>query len=348
MDTLPKVIVGIGVAIVIAFLTLSIASVAVSVTGDSGTVQTAALLDGTDWTRLDDTVGTNQDVYDSRGYAVQLAGTNDSYIDAPQPVDVTNTTWTASVWASRDVDSDMAALSLDGRLIISYNATQSEWRAWYYDEGSTNSYRTSVPATSGQGQLENVVVVRDGDTLSLYANATNSNSTSITGESSVPAPTDSGGWDGRLEEIRLSHDGWNSTIRQAHYDSPIDPLPTDHAGRTMLDEPYRDSQRFFYASGDVQTQNVQFVNGLPGQELDGSSVLAAQSDYEWRQEGPQIRAIDGGELDGAPVAYVDYDSKGLVGTFVEDVNQTYSLLGLAFLAMLLATVVGYLQIGTRR
>jgi len=342
MDDLPDILVTLTIVVVI----LAVGTLAVSTvvsTGDyNDQVQTAAELDGTQWTRLDDTVGVNENVYDSRGFAIQLTGADNSKFSSSETFDVaSDETFTASVWLQRNNDTDMTAYTLDSNLVVGYNASRGNYTAWYYDEGDRDSYQVEVSEQSGNN-LENVVVVRDNETLTIYSNLTHGTRADLSVASTEPAPTNSTNWNGTVEELRLSDVAWNSSVRSNHYNNPIDPLSVAQTARIMFDEPYRDYQLLFYADGRINQNNVNFVQGLPGQELDSTEVLLQQSDYKFRQEGPQIRAVSGGEVDGAPVAYVDYTSKGIAGVLVDDWNNAVGLAGVAIILLPLGAIIVYL------
>ena len=335
------------VAVIVLFVGIQATSAIIATDdgGGQGTVQeqTGVTLNGTQYVTLSDTQGTNETVYDSRGYAVELQGQPNSYIKSSSDIRVANdTTWTVSAWASRQTNADMTALDIDGQLLLGYNATNDVWDMYYYNRENRDSYRLNTTATSARGELENVVVQRDGSTLTIYTNASNANSISLSGGT---APTlNYSAWDGRLEEVRLADDVWNTTERSEHYTNPIDPIPQNATGRMMFDEPYRDAQRFFYASGDVETSNVDFVDGLDGQELTRDGVVAT-GDYEWDSDGPRLRPVQGGEIEAAPVAYVDYDrpSGGLVSLLVSDWITTLQLAGILLILLPVGAVILYLS-----
>jgi len=341
-DDLVSVVITLVLVFTIIFLGTFVANETLATGTDSSRVNTHALLDGTSWTTIDDSVGQNEEVYNSLGFAVNLTGADDSYAQTTQSISLSSDeTWTVSVWAHVDpaaASSNMTAVSANGRLLINYNGTAGEWRAWYYDEGSRHSYQVSVAEQGPATALENVVVARNGSTLTIYANTTAGTTADLTTANSQPAPTEATNLDGRLEETRISDTAWNASIRSSHYSTPIDPLPVNRSARIMYDEPYRDSQLIFYSPASLETNNATFAAGLPGSEL------TAGTDYEFQTDGPTLVATDTGALADAPVAYVDYTVfGGLVNTYTNGLNAVFAILGLVFVIVPLGLVVYYLR-----
>lgn len=342
-NDLHNLILTLVIAAVILLIGVSVVSSTVDTTVATGSESEAALLDGTEWTTLGDTIGANETVYDSRGYAVELTGANDSYIQSEQNVQLaSDTNWTVSVWAARNASENMTAVSVQGRLLINYNASQDNWTAWYYKDDSRDSFDVSVNATAKQDELVNVMAIRNGSTLTLHAgNNSQNNSVTISGNNTVDAPVNNTNWDGELEELRLSDTPWNDTTRQNHVDNPIDPQPVNMTGRVMFDQPDKSTQLFFYADGGITTSNVTFVSGLPGSQLSSGGIFNS-GDYDWRERGPEIRATSGGELDGAPVAYVDYDTKDRAGAFLDSFVAGIGLAGVLLILVPVGAIVTYL------
>ena len=275
--------------------------------------------------------GRNETVYDSRGYAVQFAAGNESYVEADQEIDLSSGgNWTVSVWGSLNssatADETRALVNLDGQLMVVHNDTSDEWVAYYYDEGSRNGANVSVAAPNQPGSLTNIQVVRAGDQLTIYRNTTAGETATVPDGGPFEAPINTTDWHGRLEELRVYDDALDSSTRSDLYTDPNGPTTgNNQTARVMFDEPYRDSQRIYYSSANLQQYNVTFVQGHPGQELDEGDFSVAGADYEWDPEGPRLKPISdgvvtGARLDGAPVAYVDYtsanlESRGLTAQF---------------------------------
>jgi len=340
MDDLPDLALTIIVLGVILFVGVSAVSHAVETSdADKERIQTAETLDGTTWQHISDKRGDNQDVYDSRGYGIFLSGSSDSYFQSESDISLSDSNWTVSAWAARANNTDMTALSIDGSLLLNYNATQGNYTAWYYDDGSRDSYTVSVDSQSPQNRLEHIAVVNNDSALTIYSNTTQGTSADLGTSSSADAPVNATSWNGTIDELRISSTtAWKQTTIQTHYSDPIDPLAINQSGRAMFDEPYRDSQRFFYQPGDVLTSNVQFVAGLPGSEM------AQGTDYEWNYNPTEIRPLAGGELDGAPVAYVDYDELQIGSGAIASYGNALTAIGILVVLLPLGFIVSRLYL----
>lgn len=271
----------------------------------------AAILDGPGtWVGLDEVRGENETVVDSRGYAIELSPSSDSYWETTNPVDVaTDANWTVSVWANVSAaagSSEMTVLDVDGRLIVYYNGSASEWTAWYYEEGTRNSHEVSVAAPDQPGNLTNVKVRRNASALQIHRNLTSGESVNPTTDAITDAPTSTTEFDGEMDEVRAFDSHLGTTQLDALTNNPIDPRTgTNRSLRIMFDQPDASEQLAFFADTDVAHQNVGFVDtGHDGQ------TLAEDTDYKWAEDGPEIRPLAGGEIDGAPVTYVSYDKEG--------------------------------------
>lgn len=328
----------------ILFVGINIVSSTVDTTADNtGYTQTAVELDGTDWVTIADTTGTQERVFDSRGYAIELTGANDSYIQSTDDIDIEDApNWTVSVWASRDSNTGQQAVTtVDGDIQIAYNSSRDEWTGWYYDDGARASYRVNVSATAGTGDLANIILTKNQSNLTIYENNTAGETENLDGSTSEPFVS-SDNWDGRIDELRVWNQTLNNTQRQSHYDNPIDPIPGNAQGRVMFDEPYTSPQLYIYNPGSVETFNATFAQGLPGQRLVTDELLA-QNDYQWQSDGPRIRAVTGGELENAPVAYVDYKGLGLTDSLLDSYSSAIVLAGLLLILVPVGVVFAYLQ-----
>jgi len=310
----------------------------------------AAVFEGSDgWVQLGDGTGTNHTVYKTTGYAVELTGAPDSYVQSERDVEfAADDNWTVSVWAGVDEGSataEMTAVDIDGRVLVTYDGGAGQWSAWYYDDGSTNSYVANV-STSGHevGNLTNVQVRHNGTHLSIYRNGTLGETVATTGDSIQSAPVNATNWDGRLEELRTFDHALNSSERATLVDSPAQQLPgADPTARAMFDQPDRATQLLLYSGTQLETSNVTYGDGVPAQQMDGDGNLVGV-DYQWESDGPQIAPADGGELDGAPVAYASYDKAAdgagemlrSWGSFSEIMSTVPVLLGVLVILGLLA------------
>lgn len=280
--------------------------------GDEITRQAALLQDDGEYVTLNNGKGTGETVYKTTGYAVNLTGASDSYIESTADVDVaTSDTWTISVWAYVDEGSgndEMIAASVDGRAVISYNGTANQWEGWYYDDGSRNSYEVNITTSGNEvGNFTNVMLWHNNGNLAILRNNESSNLVSTSGGSTVSAPVTANNWNGRLEELRTFDDALNNSERNTIINTPVEQMPnSDPTARAMFDQPGRDTQLLLYTDADIETSNVTYSDGFAAQEMQGDGNLVG-ADYRWEELGPKVAPIEGEELSGAPVAYVSYD-----------------------------------------
>lgn len=345
---LPTIIITLTLAFVILFTgTFTVNGVIEA--GDSGErVSHTVLLDGTTWHPIADDVGKNERVYNSLGNAINTTGADDSYWQSSENLSIlSGDTWTLSVWARVDSEASsrtMTVVSADGRLLVMYNGSAGNWTAWYYDDGSRNSYQINVSAPDQPGNLTNVMVVRNGTNLTIYRNTTEGETADLSNTSSVDTQMESENWDGRIDEVRAFDDALNTTSRSNHHQNPVDPLPgTNRSARIMFDEAGRNIQLLFFASGHIETSNATYSDGLDGQQMDAGRFAALGADYKWDVVGPKIKPIEGGELEYAPVAYVDYNTQSRLDTLADDWNTAMALAGLLFLLLPLGVLVVYLR-----
>lgn len=274
--------------------------------------ESALLGDTSTFISLGDGEGYDETVYDSRGHAINTTGANDSYVKSTQGYEIaSDDTWSVSVWGHVDSGSSgetMTAVSLNGRVVINYNGSDGNWTVWYYDESSTNSYQANVSAPDQPSALVNVQVVSNGSHMTIYRNNSSGETVNVSGSNIADAPVKATNWDGRLDELRTFDDALNGSQRGALYNDGVGPLANGtRTSRVMFDEPDAGQQQIFFTNADLEQSNVSFSEGLAGEEMTSASALLGQADYEWEATGPRIRPVSGGELEGAPVAYVDYE-----------------------------------------
>lgn len=297
----------------------------------------------------DDVLGESETVRDSTGFGLQLAGTPDSYADTTSAIDfATDENWTVAAVGNADTASkNMTLISVNGRLTISYNSSDAVWRAWYFDEGSTNSYTVNVSAPSPT-TTTTLIAYSNGSHLTLERDDTESNTTAITGSSLESGPLNTTNWDGWIDEFRTADKTWDSTQRSNWHTYPVTPvLDAGHTSRVMFDEPDRNNQRVFYASSDMQTFNASFVPGVSGMIMDADRNTLVNPDYEWQTQGPRIKPLAGGRLDQAPVAYVDYESSSLIQFPFDGINNSIAFATLVPILLMAGFIIFKLQ-GMRR
>lgn len=290
--------------------------------------------------------GEDETVLDSRGYAIRLAGSNDSYVESDQDINISSdNSWTVSVGASVNGSasaSELSAVSLNARLVISYNRTAGEWRAWYYDESDRASYNLSVSGANQPGSLATVQVVSNGSHVTLYRDNTVSDTVNITGSGGfASAPVNSSSWYGRLDEVRTYDTNLSDSQRQTLVDDPVRGLPdAPTTARVMFDIPETNTEPVFFSPATMRLSNVTYVDGYDGNEMDEGRFAAMGADYKWTDDGPTIRPIEDGDLDGAPVAFVTYTGYDTgVGQLLSGFRSALMLAGLLPVLLVLGYVV---------
>lgn len=310
-------------------------------------VDVAQPLDGDSWVAIGDGHGTNETVVTSRGYALQLNGANDSYIRSDQEVDVaSDDTWTVCTWVQvRDTAQTMTALSVDGRVLLGYNGTEGNWTGWYYDDGSSSSWRLSTNATNETDRFHQLCLWHDDtNELRLYVNATQEDSVADTSADNIEdAPVEGSNWNGSLEETRTFDDPLNQSQLSATVNQPNDPLANaTRTARIMYDAGGGDTVHIWWSGAKATVSNGTWVDGFDGEELSRAGMLGG--DYEWRSEGPQIRPTSDSTIADAPVVYVTYDRSSTSVTVMEDVAGALELANVLMVVLIAGIVITLLRL----
>lgn len=281
--------------------------------------QSTVPLDGTQWVEVDDgdAAGTNETVVNSRGVALSFTGADDSALKSKRDVDVSNSgNWTVSqpVLELRDTNNTQTILAIgDPNLYIQYlPAGAGNWSAVYVT--TTNSYRVNVSAPSPEN-TSFVTVVKDGSTLTIYRDGTPGENVTTTSEHAIGGNlTAAEHADVTLDETRMWGEALSSSQRTAFRDHPVRPVANvQRSLRIIYDQRDADSIQLWFTGTTATATNVTYVDGFNGEvmdEKDNAMDLIGGNDYRWRTTGPEIQPVDGGRLDGAPVAFVDYTRKG--------------------------------------
>lgn len=314
------------------------------------TRQAATLGPAGTYTELNDGIGKKETVYKTTGYAVNLTGADDSFVESDSPLQIaTDKNWTVSMWGYVDAgntNSNLSAISVDGRLIITYNGSVNEWQGWYYDEGSRDSYIVSVPTSGNEtGNFTNIMVRRNFSHLTIYRNNTQGETQNLSADSIEDAPVNATNWDGRLEEVRAFDRALNSSNRDAIVNTPVEQQPhLNTTARIMFDQPDKETQFILYSQADLSTSNVSYSDGFPKQIMDKGEFANLGADYTWDSTGPQLKHLKNGELDGAPVAYASY-SFGVTGAagIIDAAGNLTELAALVPIIAILLIIVGRLR-----
>lgn len=343
------------IAVVITVLTIGLAVlIGIAVTDTIGqqtdTTPTAVSdiqpLDGASWVNVDSAYGDNQTVYQSWGNAVKLNGANDSYVKSDQEVTIaTDGNWTVCTWAKvNDMNSTMTALSVDGRVLLGYNGTTGNWTGWYYDDGSQSSWVVESNAENETESLHQLCMVRDEPRIRFYVNATRTDSVSNTSAANVDsAGVASENWNGTVEETRTFDEALTASQRNATVNQPNDPLKNGtRTARMMYDAGSGNRVHIWWSDADATLSNGTWTSGFAGEKMDRAGPIMA-NDYRWNNEGPRIKPSEGGELDGAPVAYIDYDKASISARVMPDIASALELAPVILLVLLAGVILGIVQ-----
>lgn len=322
--------------------------------GESRTGEATLLNGPEEYAAVADSYGTDPTVYNSLGKAVELSGANDSYVRASQSVEIaSDSTWGISAWASvtnTSTTETVAVLTLDEWGVLTYNGSADAWEAWVYDPATTESYRLNASAPS-PGALTNLQVTANDTHVALYRNNTLGEAKSRSDDAAAAAPSTVSNCPCVLDEVRGIDEYPNSSQRQQLVDEPVAPLNSaNRTVRIMFDQAGQSSQLLFYADGRVEQSNVGFVDGHPGEVLEGQSVIndiTGSTDYIWDTTGPSLYVVDGGQLDDAPVAYVDYTYHsygGAVSDWTRSLERTFDMAMMIPTILLLVVIISYLML----
>lgn len=252
-------------------------------------------------------------VRDSRGYALQFHGTNDSYLTSDSGVHLgDDSTWTVSqpVLNVTDTDSTQTILAVgDPNLFIQYvNGTQDNFSAVYLT--TQDSYRVNVSAPANPENTSFVFVTLNQSTLSIHRNSTAGESVDVSTANKINGNlTTATPFSGTLDETRVMDDVLSSAERTQHMSEPVAPSNANETGRIMYDVGEGTSVPIWWTASGATASNASWVSGFEGNVLDektGIADIIGGNDYRWRTDGPQIQAVENGRLDGAPVAFVEY------------------------------------------
>lgn len=340
------VVISLGLAILIGITVLDEVGTA-AIKAEGGTdgdgydrVTDSVLLDGNNWVQVRDDYakGRNETLYDSLGNALRLTGANDSYVETETEIDVpTDQNFTVSTWArvNRSGDAEnmtMTALTVQGEAVLAYNGTTGNWTGYYYSDKTRDSYRVDVNAPNQPGNLTRVSLWANGTHLAIYRNTTQGQIVAL-GDSTADASIGAGNWNGTVEETSVDGHPVTDTQRNELVNDPVSVRPGgDHRARLMYDELSGTSLRALWATGGATASNASLVEGFPGEVLDRADLLG-NGDYRWRIEGPEVKPLDGGEVDGAPILWAEYDRSQMAATAMEKIADAMNLANILVLVL---------------
>ncbi len=272
----------------------------------------------------------------TREKAVSLSG--DGYVET-NVSNWSNDSWTVAATASLDSDANQKATY---NLIAHDNATilveyaDGNWRAIHYSE---NKSAVATMSASDPTSLSSVVVEWDetSDELTLTT-AGGSTTGALTNE--TPTRHVPNNWDGTVDEIRFFNGTISDSSASAYISDPIDPLASEtHAGRVMFEEGSGSSAEIYYASTSATINGGTWTNGVKGPALEQSV------DYQISVDPLQLTITESSYLEGAPVAYVAWDS-GLdsrLEGIINGASASLDLVPIIMLVMLAGLTVAIVQ-----
>lgn len=286
-------------------------------------------------------------VRDSAGYALKLRGAPDSEYQSDQSFKIANDgTWTVSVhtaWNDSYGTTNGTVYSLDGRVLLQYDNTTSQWIGWYYDESTTYSHRVNVSATNQPGKLQNIQIVGNGTHIAIYRNNTRGEVADLGVERYEDPLLDASHWAGRQDELRGFDTAANASVRQQLIDSPVKPLNgQERRYRVMFDEGGGSTEPVYFTGASLSLSNTTYMPGLAGNDL------LEGADYSVNLEEGSITALRGGDLDTAPTVFVEFtytpnQAASELGSSIAGSFELFAIVPVVFLAVLVFVVVGSLQ-----
>lgn len=333
-------ILAIGIALLIGFTVLDGVGTQ-AVDEESGSlVNDKVLLDGNTYVQVRDKAakGINPTANDSMGYAVALTGAPDSYVETESSIDVpTDQNFTVSTWARVNPTGNaenmtMTALSVQGEAVLSYNGSTGNWTGYYYSDKTRDSYRVDVDAPNQPGNLTRVELWANGTHVAIYRNKTRGQIVALN-DNTVDASIGASNWNGTVEETSVDGVPVTDAQRSELVDDPVSPRPgSDHRARLMYDAGSGGTVAVYWASGDATISNGSWVLGFTGEVLKRADILG-NGDYRWKPQGPKIKPLSGGEIDGAPVVWVEYTRKEAAYQAVEGIANGLELASLLLIVL---------------
>lgn len=352
-SAVPKVVtaLAVGIALLIGFTVIDgVGSQAVD--EESGTVvEDEVLLNGNEYVQVRDELakGVNPTARDSLGNAIALTGADDSYVETDESIDVpTDQNFTVGTWARVSPDGDaenmtMTALSVQGEVLLQYNGTTGNWTAFYYADSTRDSYRVDVSAPDQPGNLTWVAAWANGTHLAIYANTTRGEMVPL-GDSAADSSIGASNWNGTIEETSVDGVPFTSSEIDALVADPVSPRPgDDHRGRLMYDAGSGEAVAVYWAAADATLSNGSWVSGFPGEVLQRADLLG-NGDYRWKTQGPKIKPLAGGEIDGAPVVWVEYTRKEMAYQAIDDIASGLELAGILVIVLISVLVLSVVRV----
>lgn len=295
-----------------------------------------------------DSYGKNETIVNSRGNAIKTTGAADSYVTADGDVALaTNGTWSVQQAVAIDKNATSGKhviLSIgDPDLLLLYdNSTgTANWSAVWFS--ATDSYRVNISAPSPTARTH-VYAQMNGSNLTIWRNETKGGSTTIDGAGAPTGNlTTADGCPCWLEETRAWDDYLNASQRNQTISQPVAPLEANQTLRIMYDKGTGGEVLVFWTGQTGTVSNATWVDGYDGTVLSSGGLVAA-GDYDWRGDGPEVKATVGGALDGAPVAWVDYTKRNQTHFALQErVVQALLFGGIVLIVMMAGVILSVLR-----
>jgi len=344
------------IAIILAVGTFTISQVAAIDSSFGGgqttteTVDTAAELEGTNAVQLGDATGTNETVRNSKGNALAFSAANDSNLNSAANINISNdTSWTVTqpVLAINNTSREHILLAIgDPTLLLLYDPTAG-WSAVYYTD--SNSYRVNVSAPS-PGTTTFITARHNGTAIEILRNTTTGESVDTASANAISGDYTSGSCACTLDETRA----WGETLTDTEISNfiaePVRPVQVQNRTlRVMYDR--RGDVPLYFAGGSATRSNASTVGGFEGETMDekaGPLDVNGSNDYQWDRAGPVIKPVDGARLDGAPVAFVEYERTTEGTSLAASWEQAVLLAGVLLLLLPAGVIVVALRAANRR
>lgn len=279
----------------------------------------------------------NITVEQSLGTKLEFDGSPNAALDAQTNAefagDMEVCTWVTVANASTGSNMTVVALD-DAKIQYLGNASSPQWVGVLWDPGERVTYDANVSATSPTTPTH-VCVRESGTYLEINANGTDGDAVPMDGAHTLThAQYNISTLNGSVEETRGYNESLSVSERTALRNEPTAPLDTATPRvRVMYDSRATlgsspSSFPVYFAGTDASVTGGTLVAGYDGQ------TTSAGDDYRLTDFGGTLIAVNGGTLDGAPVAFVEYE--GSDGPFA----VVLSTLGTTF-----ASVIGLLAVG---
>jgi hypothetical protein len=222
------------------------------------------------------------------------------------------------------------------------------WSAIYYTD--TNSYRVNVSAPS-PSTTTFVTARHNGTAVEILRNTTAGESADTGEANAVSGDFASGSCACTLDETRAWGETLTNTEISTFVAEPVRPVSVQNPTlRVMYDRSAGDVPLYF-AGGSATRSNASTVDGFEAETMDekaGPLDVNGSNDYQWDSDGPVIKPVDGARLDGAPVAFVEYERTTESTSLAASWEQAVLLAGVLLLLLPAGVIVVALRAANRR